>query len=158
MGYLTRRIHRNVVHLIMTIAAILLAFGLFTGQAALAQTFTVLHAFSETGSTGQGLLTIDRAGNLYGATTSLVYQLKRSGSGWLFLPLHQFSGGDDGYGPGPLTFGPDGVLYGMTGGGSFGSGTVYRLTPSPSFCHTALCPWLKTILYSFPEEATEAVL
>jgi len=133
----------------MTIAAILLAFGLFTGQAALAQTFTVLHAFSETGSTGQGLLTIDRAGNLYGATTSLVYQLKRSGSGWLFLPLHQFSGGDDGYGPGPLTFGPDGVLYGMTGGGSFGSGTVYRLTPSPSFCHTALCPWLKTILYSF---------
>ena len=122
-----------------------------------AQTFQVLHAFTGgTGGSQTGELVIDKVGNLYGYagggdySAGFVYQLKRSGSGWIFNPLHMFQGGADGNGPGPLIFGPDGALYGTSDGGQYGSGTIYKLTPPPNFCRTTLCPWVKTILYNFP--------
>jgi uncharacterized repeat protein (TIGR03803 family) len=126
-------------------------------QPAEAQTFTVLHAFSGGADGSQpGELAIDGAGNLYGSAWGgsygggFVYQLKRSDNGWIFNPLHMFQGGNDGNEPGPLIFGPDGALYGTTSyGGIYGSGTVFKLTPPPTACHTALCPWVKTILHNF---------
>jgi uncharacterized repeat protein (TIGR03803 family) len=48
-----------------------------------------------------------------------------------------------------VTFGPDGNLYGTTLEGGLGYGTVYKLSPPPSVCKTALCPWVETILYQF---------
>lgn len=123
-----------------------------------AQTFTVLHSFTGgVGGSQTGELTIDQGGNLYGYagggtySAGFVYQLKRNhnGGGWVFNVLHMFEGGDDGNGPGPLIFGPDGALYGTTDGGLYGSGTIFKLTPPATLCKTPLCPWVKTVLYNF---------
>ncbi len=123
-----------------------------------AQTITVLHNF--TGYTDGGApdagLTMDRAGNFYGTTTTggpgnlgVVFRLSRAGSGWVLTTLHSFVNG----GSSPLSgvvFGPDGSLYGTTElGGQYGQGTVYRLRPPPMACHSVICPWEETVLYSF---------
>ncbi len=126
-----------------------------------AQTFTVLHAFTG-GSGGSGPyagVTLDRAGNLYGTAGDdnfidgygMVYKLTHVDSNWIYSPIHQFRGQPDGELPeSRVIFGPDGALYGTTyAGGSVNSGTVYRLTPQPTFCRTALCYWDETILHSF---------
>jgi len=138
-----------------------------------AQTYSVLHTFTGGNDGGHpGRLTMDRQGNLYGSSLlggydgaacqyggsngcGAVFELKHSAHGWLFAPLYTFQGGADGSRPGPVVFGPEGALYGTTmGGGScqefqYGCGTIFKLTPPPSFCTTALCPWVKTTLYTF---------
>src|SRR5208282_1998382 len=74
-----------------------------------------------------------------------------------------FTGGPDGgYPIAGVTLDRAGNLYSTAflggGAGGFGtvyqlkpraSGTVFNLTPFPSFCKTALCPWKETLLYSF---------
>jgi len=81
--------------------------------------------------------------------------MRRAAHGWVFTPLYTFQGGADGARPGPVVFGPDGALYGTTmAGGScqafqYGCGTIFKLTPPPSFCRTSLCTWVKTSLYTF---------
>ena len=128
-------------------------------------TFNVLHNFTNDldGSYPYAGLIMDKAGNLYGTTTSggaagygTVFRLTSKGSGWVFTPLYSFQGGNDGANPeAKVTIGPDGSLYGTTqaGGGSgcggSGCGTVFRLAPSPTACTTALCPWTETVLYRF---------
>ena len=148
------RLTRMAGILMMLVAAI---------PAAEAQTFTVLHNFTGVppdGANPYAGLTIDPAGNLYGTTRNggagygMVYQLKRTNSGFLFRPLYSFAGDNDGAFPeGRLTIGPDGSLYGTTvdGGGPppEGVGTVFNLKPPPAACKTALCPWLETVLQSF---------
>jgi hypothetical protein len=65
--------------------------------------------------------------------------------------LHSFgvSEGDGNSPAGPLTLGPNGVLYGTTEyGGAFGYGTAFELTPPAS----AGGSWAETILYTFPPE------
>src|SRR5579862_1283988 len=110
-------------------------------------------------------LAIDRAGNLYGAlaiggnhTQGLLYKLSQRGSGWLLDPLYNFLGGDNGGNLGNVVLGPDGALYGeaSTGGiqacgnnGSSYCGEVYRSTPGPTACATALCGWNEATLYQF---------
>jgi uncharacterized repeat protein (TIGR03803 family) len=61
--------------------------------------------------------------------------------------LYSFLGGTDGANPqAGLIFGPKGVIYGTTsGGGAFGGGTVFQLTPPG----TGQPHWTKTILHSF---------
>lgn len=126
-----------------------------------AQTFTILHPFTgkQDGASPYGI-TIDRAGNLYGAAQlgglgyGTIFQLKHKTGGWVFAPLYSFQGGSDGAGPWSVTFGPDGTLYGTTisgGGGSCGPGcgTVFNLRPPASACKSALCPWAETVLYRF---------
>jgi uncharacterized repeat protein (TIGR03803 family) len=87
---------------------------------------------------------LDEAGNVYGTAYSqsqypngMVYKL--SPPYWTQTVLHAFAGGSDGSGPqSPVTFGPDGALYGttLTGGNqqcvdydNVGCGTVFRVVP-----------------------------
>jgi hypothetical protein len=150
----------------VAIVAVLFSLG---GEQAQAQTYTEIYHF-----TGAELFTstllMDRGGKLYGTSElgqngtcgayGMVYQLKLEGSNWILNPLHCFTaplGGNDGAYPmdyGGLTFGPDGAIYGTTNEGGIGNGTdslgtVFRLTPPPTACVTALCPWDSTLLYKF---------
>ncbi len=113
----------------------------FLSVIAPAQTLTVLHSFSGglDGAYPYVGLSMDHAGNLYGAATyggflgndcnqtdgcGTVFELARQGSGFIFRPLYQFQGypspSSDGANPlGRVIIGPDGALYGTTAyGGS----------------------------------------
>jgi uncharacterized repeat protein (TIGR03803 family) len=60
--------------------------------------------------------------------------------------IYTFTGGSDGSGPGPLTIGEGGVLYGTTpNGGAYGYGTIFSLSP-PSLPGGS---WTYALLYSF---------
>jgi uncharacterized repeat protein (TIGR03803 family) len=83
-------------------------------------------------------LTIDSSGNLYGTTqiggpsnAGTVFEMTPSGGGWTETVLWALSGVD---GTSPLAgvvFDTAGNIYGTGyGGGLFGGGTVFRLTPS----------------------------
>lgn len=83
-------------------------------------------------------LVMDGAGNLYGTTFAdgqygfgTVFKLTRSGGGWTYQSLHNFTGGDDGASPmAPLVFDAGGNLYGTTSsGGQFAAGVVFKITP-----------------------------
>ncbi|MGA2369028.1 MAG: choice-of-anchor tandem repeat GloVer-containing protein [Candidatus Korobacteraceae bacterium] len=117
-------------------------------------TLTTIYSFTG-GSDGKnpylGNLTFDSAGNIYGTTGSggahnsgTVFQLTHSGSNWTESVLYSFTGGDDGGVPdNGVAFDSAGNLYGTAAyGGSFGSGTVYELSPSGS-------GWTESTLYSF---------
>jgi len=131
-----------------------------------AQTFKVIHDFTGgvDGSLPYAGLTMDRAGNLYGTTSSggtadhgSVFRLKPSNGTWVlntlysFDPLHK----EDGASPeSRVVFGPDGSLYGTTTYGGVsnctnGCGTVYSLRPPQKVCKSAQCSWTETILYEF---------
>jgi uncharacterized repeat protein (TIGR03803 family) len=144
-----------------------------------AQTLTVLHNFTGAQDGGRPFagLTMDAAGNLYGAAADgglesctshqgfgcgTAFMLSRRNN-WTFNLLYTFQGDNDGAYPiGGLTIGRDGRLYGTTaiGGGSgcgvgvlLGCGTVYKLRPPARFCANVLCPWSETVLYRFPGAA-----
>ncbi len=137
---------------------------------ATAQTYTVLHEFTG-GSDGGGPLaglTMDTGGRLYGTTSAggsgngTVFQLKHAGSGWVFVPLYSFQGGNDGAVPdGRVVFGPNGTLYGTTlegGGGTYcvgGCGTVFNVHAPARACSRALCPWAEEVLYAFQGGSTD---
>jgi uncharacterized repeat protein (TIGR03803 family) len=138
---------------------------IFATMPAQAQTFTVLHNFAGSdGSFPYAGLTMDQRGNLYGTTAygghtggncgtsgcGTVFELKREGSGWILDTLYTFTGPDGNSPEARVIFGPDGNLYGTTTyGGTADQGTVLKLSPPPSACKSALCPWRETILYSF---------
>ena len=141
------------------------------------QTYQVLYNFTggaDGGFPAAGL-TMDAAGNLYGTAAEggytggpcasdggcgTVFKLTHRGSGWTFAPLYAFkgdSGNNDGAIPiAGVTIGPDGSLYGTTeagGGGNCyyfqdGCGAVFKLSPPPTLCKSALCPWNETVIYS----------
>jgi uncharacterized repeat protein (TIGR03803 family) len=136
-----------------------------TSQAAQAQSFQVIHTFTN-GPDGEyplAGLTLDRAGNLYGTTAGnyivsygTVYQLRPKGTGWVLSTLYTFTGAPDGGEPrARVVFGPGGLLYGTTFGGgnsacgSGGCGTVFKVRPPLRACTTSLCPWTETVLYAF---------
>jgi uncharacterized repeat protein (TIGR03803 family) len=138
---------------------------------------TVLYPF--TGGVDGGVvsspLIFDSHGNLYGATSEggdqtgctiqengpgcgVIFRLTPTSNGyWTETVLYAFAGGTDGAGPGWITFGSDGNLYGTTGGGGDpngcveyglvpGCGVVFRLIP------TASGPWQEQVLYAFTGE------
>ena len=131
-----------------------------------AQTYTVIHNFSNQGDgrwPGTGL-TIDPAGNLYGTSTNggaggygTVFKLTHRGSGWILTTLYSFTETEDGGLPsGKVIFGPEGLLYGATEFGGItgcglgnGCGVVFSLTPNPTVCKTTSCPWHETVLHRF---------
>jgi uncharacterized repeat protein (TIGR03803 family) len=122
-----------------------LPFGL---AAAHAQTETILHNFTifPDGATPFSTLAIDSSGNLFGTTfqggadnIGTVFEYSASGA---YTVLHSFTAdGSDGSGPySGVTLDAEGNLYGTTsGGGTFGLGTVYKMTPSGR----------ETVLHSF---------
>jgi len=99
----------------------------------------VIHSFS--GNDGwyiEGDLAFDRVGNLYvtapvggSSNVGLVYQLRPSNGGWAGSIVYSFTGLLDGSNPidGVVVDSSSGDLYGVTqGGGTYGCGTVYRLS------------------------------
>ncbi len=139
--------------------AMALALTVVPTPAAHAQTFTVLHNFTDgqDGANPETGLTMDKAGNLYGTTihgglgVGTVFKLTHKGSGWAFSPLYSFPANEsDGSGPqARVIFGPNGTLYGTAGGGNLGFGVVFNLRPPARACTTALCPWTETVLHPF---------
>jgi uncharacterized repeat protein (TIGR03803 family) len=116
--------------------------------------FSLLHAFTcsrECGFGGpEGNLAMDAAGNLYGVTHNdggsdpgaipdlgSVWKLTRSGDGWTYTDLYDFTGGSDGYFPiGGPSLDSSGNIYGTTvfGGAQspncdIGCGVVWEITP-----------------------------
>ncbi len=81
--------------------------------------------------------------------------MKRVGSGWIFIPLYEFSG-SDGLGPEDrVIFGPDGSLYGETASGQTigcSCGDVFNLKPPPTHPATPLSPWYDTVIHQFYPE------
>ncbi|MGA7459437.1 MAG: choice-of-anchor tandem repeat GloVer-containing protein [Candidatus Korobacteraceae bacterium] len=117
---------------------------------------TILHNF---GTGGDGFsptagLILDAAGNLYGTTNGggtynqyggTVFELTPGVGGWTETLLHSFGNGTDGEAPdGALVFDTAGNLYGTTGGGgTYGGGTVFELTP------TVGGGWTEQVLHNF---------
>ena len=100
---------RSVCRLAIVTAIFALTFTL----AAQAQTYRVIHYFSGADGYYPRDLTIDQAGNLYGAAgaggshnVGVIYRMTQHGSAWTFVPLYNFNGGDDGDGRGELSLGP----------------------------------------------------
>jgi uncharacterized repeat protein (TIGR03803 family) len=125
--------------------------------AAAASKYKVLHSF--TGSDGAnpyaGLI-FDTAGNLYGTTLNgggshregTVFKLKRNSDGsWTESVLYSFchlTNCADGFVPNSrLIFDAAGNLYGTAGGGAYGVGAVFKLTPNSDGS------WTESVLYSF---------
>ena len=120
---------------------------------------TVLYDFNcfETGKNPYGGVILDSAGNLYGTTVAggsggqctgdgcgMVYELTKSGDTWNETVLYNFTGGDDGFGPGSaLVFDKAGNLYGTApDGGAFAAGVVYQLAPNNG-------QWQETVIHAF---------
>ena len=106
-----------------------------------------------TGSRPGAALVFDKAGNLYGTTTSggtfsngTVFELTSGSNGWTETVLYNFAGVDDGSGPNSdLVWDPAGNLYGTTTRGGTAScrcGTIFQLKPSGA-------GWIESVLYSF---------
>ncbi len=144
-----------------------MAIGFLLMGIAQAQTFSVIYSFTGglDGGNPHAGLTIDRGGNLYGTAINggiqdcgfgygcgTVFELRHSGSDWVFHLLYDFTNEmDGGYPDAGVVFGPDGSLYGTTPIlPRFGySGAVYNLKPPPTVCKTSLCIWKETTLHVF---------
>jgi uncharacterized repeat protein (TIGR03803 family) len=123
-------------------------------------TESVLYSFtggSDGASPWAGVI-FDASGNLYGGACNggdygagLVFMLTPNSSGtWTQSVLYSFTGGDDGGGAcNPLVFDSAGALYGTAGGGPYGEGVVFKLTPNSDGT------WTESVLYSF-QTATDS--
>ncbi|MGC2111792.1 MAG: choice-of-anchor tandem repeat GloVer-containing protein [Candidatus Korobacteraceae bacterium] len=153
---------------------LLLLFLTLTAQPAHAQTFQVIHDFTDgaDGALPDAGLIMDSQGNLYGTTyiggtgcspygCGVVFQMSHNSSGWTLTTLYSFQGSPDGAGPdAAVFFGPDGNLYGTTtnGGVSPGCGTypacgtVFSLRPPSSLSNN----WTEAVLYRFKTRALDA--
>jgi len=114
----------------------------------------VLHNFLgySDGETPYAGLIIDAVGNLYGTTSSggtygvgMVFELMPTAGGhWTEQVLHTFNFTDGGAPYAGLIFDVAGNLYGTAGGGgTYGDGTVFELTP------TAGGGWTEKVVHSF---------
>ena len=111
----------------------------------------------------QGMLAMDSAGNLFGVAAAggngaagscgdtgcgTAFELQPpsvAGGKWTIIDIHDFlATTPDGSDPNSIMLGPGGVLYGTTGNGGTGGGTVFKLIPPASGG-----AWTEKILYSF---------
>jgi uncharacterized repeat protein (TIGR03803 family) len=118
-------------------------------------TKSTLHTF--VGGDGDGEIPLsglifDNSGNLYGTTNmggpadvGTVYELSPSGSGWTINILNAFGGTGGEYPSAGLVLDHLGNMYGAAaGGGTQGSGTVFKFTPTDG-------GWTFTTIYNFGE-------
>jgi uncharacterized repeat protein (TIGR03803 family) len=96
---------------------------------------------TDIGDGGSTPLVFDAAGNLYGATSAgggsdfrngcgSVYELTPEAGGiWAANSLHTFQDESDGCGGTAVVLGATGAVFGAAGGGTFGFGVVFELTP-----------------------------
>lgn len=125
-----------------------------------AWTYSILHNFSQDGSDGfvpLGDLVFDQMGNLYGTTAvggadnagGTVFELEAPA--WTETILYSFLPGADGNsGPSAgVIFDQSGNLFGTTsGGGDYGLGTVFELTPTGGV-------WTESVLFNGLGHASE---
>ena len=147
--------------------AMALALTVVATPAAHAQTFTVLHSFTngQDGANPEAGLTMDKAGNLYGTAfygglgPGTVFKLTYKGSGWTFSPLYSFPA-DESDGANPkarVIFGPNGTLYGTALGGNPGYGVIFNLKPPVTACKSVFCPWTETVLHNFTRNQFDGI-
>lgn len=114
-------------------------------------TENVIHSFQNgaDGANPEAGLIADNSGNFYGTTSTggahqdgTVFMLTAPNGVWTLNTIYAFKGG--GSGPyGPLVMDGAGNLYGTTyGGGAYGNGSVFELTPSNG-------AWIYTDLHDF---------
>jgi uncharacterized repeat protein (TIGR03803 family) len=120
-------------------------------------TESVLYQFKgyKDGAHPRAGLIFDSLGNLYSTTANeyasgygIVFKLVSNSDGsWTKHTLHQFTGGKDGANPYVgVTFDTGGNLYGTTnGGGAFGYGVAFKLTP------TSTGGWTYRVLHAFKD-------
>src|SRR5262249_40423949 len=126
-----KRIFRAAFSAALTAVVLVLALP----HSAQGQTYTVLYNFTggQDGANPRAGVTLDRAGNIYGTTSTggymggkcgdpayipngcgTVFKLRHTNSGWIFNPLYNFQYTDGAAPWARVTFGPDGILYGTT--------------------------------------------
>jgi uncharacterized repeat protein (TIGR03803 family) len=158
---------RRCARRIRIVALVITALTVLASSPVQAQTFTVLHRFSDglDGATPVAGVTLDATGNLYGTASyggigpcsdsggfgcGTVFSLSRSGSGWFFRLLQLFTDVNGDAPSGKVVFGPDGGLYGTAlFGGPADSGLVYNLPQPSSFCRSISCLWTNNALHVF---------
>ncbi len=138
-------------------AALLIAVAAMFGigpDSAVAQE-SVLYNFGNTSTDGQGpesALIFDSKGNLYGATSGgglhsygTVFELSPGAGGvWTETILYNFGvTTSDAAAPQSVVFDSKGNLYGTAGGGQFGYGSVFELSPQ------AGGSWTEQVIHSF---------
>lgn len=123
-------------------------------------TLTTLYSFTGgvDGKNPYGGVTLDASGNLYGTTVAggsggtcsgdgcgVVYKLTQTNGAWSQSVLYNFTGGNDGSGPGgAVVFDKPGNLYGTTpDAGKDGVGVVYELSPGKNG------QWRQKVLHTF---------
>ena len=121
---------------------------------------TVIYSFAggNDGLDPHAGVTIGPDGSLYGTTVAggnagicaadgcgVVYKLTLEGGQWFQTTIHNFKGGNDGWGPGSrVVFDAAGNLFGTTPDGGAGSmGTIFMLTPTPNGT------WHKKTIHNF---------
>ncbi len=112
----------------------------------------VIHSFGSgtDGNRPNAAVVLDAAGNIYGTTLyggtygeGVVFELRPTLSGvWNEKILLNFNG-TNGSTPGFLMFDAAGNLFGTAGGGAYGAGITYELTPRPGGV------WTQRILHNF---------
>jgi len=118
--------------------------------------FKVLHSFGHVGLPDAGVI-FDKAGNLYGTTTSegsstdcfgtgcgTIYRLSPGAKAWIFSTIHTFTYSDGAYPMGSLIMDNTGNLFGTTGGGgsTYNGGVAFKLSPT-------MTGWKETLLHVF---------
>jgi hypothetical protein len=101
-----------------------------------------------TGDTGT-LKAKDSAGNLYGINRNSIFRMSPGNDGWTYTVLYQFTGGVDGSSPTDLIVDASGNLWGTAGGGVYGYGVVWEITPLagiPSVAVAGIREWMPAFL------------
>jgi len=142
---------------VLTVLAIISALSVT--MEAHAQTFSVLHYFTGEldGDTPYAGVTVGPSGVLYGTAANggansagTVFKLHQVNSSWISSPLYEFTGGNGALPLGGVVIGPNGALYGTTfGNGVQTFGTVFELTPTPTFCRSVTCYWNENVIHTF---------
>jgi uncharacterized repeat protein (TIGR03803 family) len=144
---------------IVIVAVAVLVAMLGTVPRSSAQTYTVLHSFTDgaDGSRPTAGVTLQGTSNLFGGAGRVaLYRARQMGTGWTLTPIFDFNDTDGLYPSGRVTFGPGGALYGAASSGGLpectdggGCGVIFSMRPPSSFCRSVSCPWTETILYQF---------